>query len=314
MKSAIIEVKGVSKRYGEIHAVNAADLVIYKGEIFSLIGHNGAGKSTLFKMMLGLLQPTNGEILIRGKNVNGRAFREVKRRIGYLPENVVFYDHLTGIETLHFIGKLKGADLKTCPSLLDKMGLLKAARRPVRGYSKGMRQRLGFAQALLGEPEILFLDEPTTGLDPAGIREFYQFLQELKEQGVTIILSSHNLAQIQEQVDRIALMKMGDILTVGSVADLRQQLDLPLHIQVRLDPRAKDTLRQALSGFTECELDFGEGSLMVTCTTKQKMPLLTILATTEGVTDIQIQEPSLEDLFLGYVSRGATSQAVSALN
>ncbi len=310
MKKAIIEVKGVSKRYGEVLAVSNANLTISKGEIFSLIGHNGAGKSTLFKMMLGLLQPSSGKIRVRGKTVDGSEFRDVKRCIGYLPENVVFYDHLTGIETLHFIGNLKGADLKTCPMLLDKMGLSKAARRPVRGYSKGMRQRLGFAQALLGDPEILFLDEPTTGLDPAGIREFYEFLQELKEQGVTIILSSHNLAQIQEQVDRIALMKMGEILTVGSVQELREQLDLPLHLQVQLDFAADEALRQALSRFPECEIEFKDKALSIACTRKQKMPLLTTLATAKGVVDIHIQEPSLEDLFLGYVNK-TTSQTAS---
>jgi len=313
LKKAIIEAKGVSKRYGEVVAVKSADLTIYKGEIFSLIGHNGAGKSTLFKMMLGLLAPSSGNIHIQGKDVNGNAFRDVRRRIGYLPENVVFYDHLTGIETLHFLGSLKGADLKTCPKLLDKMGLLKAARRPVRSYSKGMRQRLGFAQALLGDPEILFLDEPTTGLDPAGIREFYQFLQELKEQGVTIILSSHNLAQIQEQVDRIALMKMGEILTIGSVQELREQLNLPLHYQVSFDSEAKEALHQVLEKFSQCEeVKFGENNLSVTCTRKLKLPLLAALVTTKGVLDIHIQEPSLEDLFLGYVDDVGTSQTSSA--
>ncbi len=309
MKENIIEISQVSKQFGRIAAVNHASLNIHKGEIFSLIGHNGAGKSTLFKMMLGLLQPDEGKIRIQGKAVNGKQFRQVRRQIGYLPENVVFYDHLSGFETLRFLGALKGADLKTCGALLDRVGLLEAARRPVRGYSKGMRQRLGFAQALLGEPEMLLLDEPTTGLDPAGIREFYQFLQQLKQQGVTIVLSSHNLAQIQEQVDRIALMKLGDILTVGSVQDLREQLDLALQFQVFLHASsAGEPLRHALMNLSGCKPRFDGKMVSISCDRKQKMALLATLVNTGGVKDIHIQEPSLEDLFLGYVDETASAQ------
>jgi len=310
----IIEVNQVTKRYGEILAVDNINLSINKGEIFSLIGHNGAGKSTLFKMMLGLLRPGSGEIRIQDKAVNGEQFRQVKRRIGYLPENVVFYDHLSGLETLRFLGALKGADPGSCGALLDKVGLLKAARRPVRGYSKGMRQRLGFAQALLGEPELLFLDEPTTGLDPAGIREFYQFLNELKEQGVTIILSSHNLAQIQEQVDRIALMKLGSILTTGSVQELREQLDLPLHLQVSLHSVAEDSMRHLLAQFSDCKTRITDKTISIYCSRKQKMPLLATLSTLDTVEDISIQEPSLEDLFLGYVDDSPSGQQATAQN
>ena len=310
----IIEVNQVTKRYGEILAVDNINLSINKGEIFSLIGHNGTGKSTLFKMMLGLLRPGSGEIRIQDKAVNGEQFRQVKRRIGYLPENVVFYDHLSGLETLRFLGALKGADPGSCGALLDKVGLLKAARRPVRGYSKGMRQRLGFAQALLGEPELLFLDEPTTGLDPAGIREFYQFLNELKEQGVTIILSSHNLAQIQEQVDRIALMKLGSILTTGSVQELREQLDLPLHLQVSLHSVAEDSMRHLLAQFSDCKTRITDKTISIYCSRKQKMPLLATLSTLDTVEDISIQEPSLEDLFLGYVDDSPSGQQATAQN
>ncbi len=264
--------------------------------------------------MLGLLQPSSGGIRIQGKTVNGKQFRQVKRHIGYLPENIVFYDHLSGLETLRFLGALKGADLDSCGLLLDKVGLLKAARRPVRGYSKGMRQRLGFAQALLGDPDLLFLDEPTTGLDPAGIREFYQFLNELKEQGVTIILSSHNLAQIQEQVDRIALMKLGHILTTGSVQELREQLDLPLHFQISLRSAAEDSLHHLLAEFSDCKTHITGKTISIHCNRKQKMPLLAALTTLDAVEDIAIQEPSLEDLFLGYVDESSPSQQTTAPN
>ena len=304
----IIEINQVTKQYGEIIAVDNATLSIREGEVFSLIGHNGAGKSTLFKMMLGLLQPGDGEIKIRNQIVAGTEFRKVRRCIGYLPENVVFYDHLSGLETLRFLGALKGADPRNCMPLLEKMGLGNNAHRPVRGYSKGMRQRLGFAQALLGKPEILFLDEPTTGLDPGGIRDFYQFLHELKEQGVTIILSSHNLAQIQDRVDHIALMRLGKILTTGTVQALREQLDLPLNFHVLLHSDTKSRLCQALEKFPTCETSFDGDTASINCGREQKMSLLSVLSTMDVIKDIRIQEPSLEDLFLGYVDESSSGQ------
>src|SRR5688572_29425221 len=151
-----IRLRGVVKHYGAVHAVDGIDLDVRRGEVFGLIGHNGAGKSTLLKMMLRLIKPTAGEIRIRGAPVSGRGFRSVRRRIGYLPENVVLYDNLSGIETLHFFAKLKDAPERDCQAVLDRVGLTHAGHRPVHDYSKGMRQRLGFAQALLGRPKVLF--------------------------------------------------------------------------------------------------------------------------------------------------------------
>ena len=303
MANSIIEVQGVAKRFGEIRAVDGVDLAVHRGEIFGLIGHNGAGKSTLFRMMLGLLPVSGGEIRINGQPVRGEAFRQVRRAIGYLPENVVFYDNLTGLETLAFFADLKGANRHACRSLLDKVGLAHAADRRVRGYSKGMRQRLGFAQALLGKPAILFLDEPTTGLDPEGIREFYQILRELREQGVTVILTSHILAEIQERVDRLAIMKTGKIQAIGTVQSLREKMALPLIFQIRMQSGLVDELRSLLAplGVDQME-DDGEG-MMVRCPRGSKMPVLSALATLgEKVADIHVHEPSLEDVFLGYAS------------
>jgi len=162
----LIEILGVHKRYAAVNAVNGVNLDIATGELFGLIGHNGAGKTTLFKMMLGLLPVSAGEIRIGGHAVRGEAFRQVRRSIGYLPESLALYDNLSGLETLHFFARLKGADLASCPALLEQVGLGAAAGQRVRNYSKGMRQRLGFAQALLGSPRLLFLDEPINGLDP----------------------------------------------------------------------------------------------------------------------------------------------------
>ena len=297
----VIEVRGAVKHFGETHAVDSVDLTVQTGELFGLIGHNGAGKTTLFKMMLGLLPATRGEIRIDGQPVRGEAFRQVRRGIGYLPESLALYDNLSGLEIMLFFARLKTADPRSCLPLLEKVGLATAARRRVRGYSKGMRQRLGFAQALLGSPRLLFLDEPTNGLDPQGIREFYQILRELREQGVTAILSSHILAEIQLRVDRLALMRTGKIQALGTVHSLREALNLPLDFQLTLQPGAEEALRQALADQPAVSVQFNGTTVHVRCPRERKMIMLNALAALDHVLlDLNIKEPSLEDVFLGY--------------
>jgi len=297
----VIEVRGAVKHFGETRAVDGVDLTVQAGELFGLIGHNGAGKTTLFKMMLGLLPATRGEIHIDGQPVRGEAFRQVRRGIGYLPESLALYDNLSGLEIMQFFAKLKDADPRSCLPLLEKVGLANAARRRVRGYSKGMRQRLGFAQALLGSPRLLFLDEPTNGLDPQGIREFYQILRELREQGVTAILTSHILAEIQLRVDRLALMRTGKIQALGTVHSLREELNLPLDFQLTLCPGAEEALRQALANQPAASVQFNGTMVHVRCLREQKMAMLHVLAMLDGaLLDLHIKEPSLEDVFLGY--------------
>lgn len=303
LKNNVIEVKDVFRYYGEVLAVDGVTLTIRKGETLGLIGHNGAGKSTLFKMMLGLIRPSSGEIHINGTPVHGKAFRELRRMIGYLPENVVFYDNLTGLETLQFFAALKGCDKEKCLPLLEKVGLAHAATRRVDGYSKGMRQRLGFAQALLGKPRILFLDEPTTGLDPEGIREFYAVLKELNEQDVTVVITSHILSEIQERVQRLAVMKSGKLQALGTVQELREAVDLPLVIRVRLQG-AIEPLHNVLQGLA-IEMPLTDGpDTVIRCHRPMKMDILHRLGTLgSAVEDVTVREPSLEDVFLGYSER-----------
>ena len=293
-----ISLRGVSKHYGALHAVDGVDLDIPKGEIFGLIGHNGAGKSTLFKMMLGLVKPTQGTLLIAGAQVGGRGFRAARRQLGYLPENVVLYDNLDGLETLRFFARLKSAPLAQCADILERVGLAQAGQRPVREYSKGMRQRLGFAQALLGAPRVLLLDEPTNGLDPQAIRDFYATLRELQTGGVTIVITSHILAELQERVDRLAILASGKLQALGSVQALREQAHMPLTIHLTLaaaDRPAALGLLSAVSGISAAETPEG---LHVDCPRGSKMAVLGALAPLgTALQDLQIQEPSLEDVY-----------------
>jgi Cu-processing system ATP-binding protein len=299
----MIETHQVSKRYGDVQAVGGVDLRVAPGEVFGLIGHNGAGKSTLFKMMLGLVPPGGGEIRIDGQSVTGPRFREVRRGIGYLPENVVFYDNLTGLETLAFFARLKGVDGSRCGALLERVGLAHAAGRRVKGYSKGMRQRLGFAQALLGEPRLLFLDEPTTGLDPEGIREFYAIVRGLRDAGATIVLTSHILSEIQERVDRLAIMKSGLVQATGTVQSLREAAHLPLRLELELAAGGEARLDGALHGLAVRTTQQPGGAVCLDCPREHKMAVLGALAALGGaITDLRVREPSLEDVFLGYAS------------
>lgn len=297
----LVVTRGVTKHYGMVHAVDGVDLEIGRGELFGLIGHNGAGKSTLFKMMLGLIPVTSGQIFIDGEPVSGRGFRAVRRKIGYLPENVVFYDNLTGLETLQFFSRLKSAPLQACMPALERVGLLQAAGRRVREYSKGMRQRLGFAQALLGDPQILFLDEPTTGLDPEAIREFYGILRRLRSEGVTMVLTSHILAEIQERVDRLAIMAAGRIQAIGTVQGLRERMNLPVWFDVRIAPEYFDDVREVLGSLPISAIDARDGHVSVQCGRETKMAVLEALTALNGkMLDLHVREPSLEDVFFGF--------------
>lgn len=295
-----IELLAVGRDFGPIRAVDAVSFDVARGEIFGLIGHNGAGKSTLFKMMLGLLAPSRGEIRLCGQPVHQAGFREVRRQIGYLPENLVLYDNLSGEETLAFFARLKGLrDIDACQGLLELVGLEGAAKRRVREYSKGMRQRLGFAQALLGGPQLLLLDEPTNGLDPQGIHDFYAVLDRARARGATVILTSHILAEIEQRVDRLALVRSGALAALGSVAELSAAIALPLRVDMVAPESSHGVLRTLLAscGFATTVVN---GEIRLEISRDQKMHLLHALADTEQVKDIRFVEPSLEAVFLGH--------------
>jgi len=294
-------IEGLSKRYGQgrstLMALDGVQLRMARGQLHGLIGHNGAGKSTLFKLVLGLITPTEGHIAVNGIAVGGRDFRRARQSIGYLPENLVLYDNLSGLETLRFFARLKGAPAAQCVPLLERVGLGRAAQRAVREYSKGMRQRLGFAQALLGSPQLLLLDEPTTGLDPSAIRDFYEQLDSLRAQGVTIVISSHILAELQQRVDRLALLANGRLRAEGTVAELRERSRQPVTLLARATAPKLDDLGTALVGTPELDIKrLTPVSLQLQCPRDHKMPLLQRLASAD-LQDLQVQEPTLEDVY-----------------
>ena len=241
---ATVEIKHVSKRYGKIEAVRDVSLDLAPGETTALVGHNGAGKTTLLKLMLGLAHPTAGTIRVLGDDPAAGEFA-ARSKVGYLPENVSFNAALTGREILSFYARLKGEPVAKALGLLDRVGLGSASARRVATYSKGMRQRLGLAQALIGEPQVLLLDEPTTGLDPALRLSFYEIVQALRDRGATVVLSSHALAELGERADRVVIMSHGAMVAHGSIDELRRIARLPAKIRLTISGSPK-TIRNWL--------------------------------------------------------------------
>jgi Cu-processing system ATP-binding protein len=296
-----IEISNVSKSFGDLAAVRGITLSVASGEMFGLIGHNGAGKTTLFKLMLGLIPATSGAIRVHGTLTGDHAFRQVRRRIGYLPESFVTYDNLSGLEVLRLFADLKKVPRRACAEVLERVGLSAAAARRVQTYSKGMRQRLGFAQVLLGEPDLIFLDEPTSGLDPEGIHDFYAILRQAQARGATIIITSHILAEIQQRVDRLVILDSGQIVAQGTLAELRTQTVMPSVIEARLRTGCGAMVGAALAHLAGLELRVADDGVRIGCQAAQKVAVLGILAArADSVLDIVMHEPSLEDLFLGY--------------
>ena len=221
-----VKILKVVKRFGQVEAVRDVSFDLREGETVALVGHNGAGKTTLIKLMLGLIRPMSGSIRVLGEDPAAGEFA-ARRRLGYLPENVSFNAALTGRETLAFYARLKREGRGTVSPLLDRVGLGHAADRRVGTYSKGMRQRLGLAQALLGEPRVLLLDEPTTGMDPALRQSFYEIVEELRRRGATVLLSSHALTELEERAGRVVIMNRGVKVADGTLDELRRIARLP---------------------------------------------------------------------------------------
>ncbi|MBF5093702.1 ABC transporter ATP-binding protein [Azospirillum sp. INR13] len=304
------EVRGVTKRYGETEAVRGVDMTLAPGECVAMVGHNGAGKSSLIKLMLGLTTPTEGSIRVLGGDPASAACSPIRRRIGFLPENVAFHPNMTGRETLDFYARLKGAPRRQNDALFEKVGLEPAAiKRRVSTYSKGMRQRLALAQALLGGPNLLFLDEPTTGLDPALRQSFYAIVAELRDQGATVLLCSHALTELEGQADRVVVMSRGRKVADGSLATLRSLAQLPVRIRLTLPTGDIDALAVRV-GEGAALTRLAGGVVELACANDDKIDLVRRIAcdgpaANIAVKDIEIVQPSLDEMYAHFLRREA---------
>lgn len=310
---SVIALVGVSKHYDEAVVVDRINLEIHAGECFVLVGHNGAGKTTILKLMLGLTNPSSGQIFVLGEDPTSKSFSIKRRILGYLPENATFYPNMTGRRVLHYYAGLKRVDQSEVDDLLQQVGLQDAANNRVNTYSKGMRQRLGLAQALLGKPRLLFLDEPTTGLDPLLCRDFYEIINNLQATGTTVVISSHALNEIEAQADKIAIIGAGKLIACDSLLGLRNRVDLPVRIRLTLVAGKAAEIICQLQSCLKVEL-INDHLVDLVCPRDEKMSALKrIAALGEGVTDVQINDPRLNDIYLHYMgdTLGDTGDASS---
>ncbi|MGJ5048820.1 ATP-binding cassette domain-containing protein [Bradyrhizobium oligotrophicum] len=305
--SATVHIADVIKQYGKVEAVKGVSFDLAAGEMVALIGHNGAGKTTLMKMMLGLIRPTKGTIALLGENPAAGEFSS-RRRLGYLPENVAFDAALTGRETQTFYARLKREPVSGALALLDVVGLGDAAGRRVNTYSKGMRQRLGLAQALIGRPRVLLLDEPTTGLDPELRQTFYEVIQKLAAEGTTVLLSSHALTELEERAGRVIIMNKGLKVADGTLDELRRLARLPTRIRVKVADLPLSGRPSWLPEATSYRRINGH-IVEIDAAPDEKIALLR-RATAEGtaVQDLELIPPSLDELYAHFLRHAERSQ------
>lgn len=308
--TAMIEFNDVHKRFGNVQALQQLTLSVQAGEIVGLLGHNGAGKTTSMKLILGLIKPSAGELRVMGLCPSLQHSHEHRRRIGFLPENVAFYQQLSGREVMRYFARLKGVALPVVEQLLERVGLEAAANRRVKTYSKGMRQRLGLAQALLGEPRLLMLDEPTAGLDPDATREFYSMLDELRGRGTTVLLSSHVLPGIEGHIDRAAILGQGRLLAVGSLVALRAQAALPLTVRARGRWPAQDWTNH-ISAPGMCAKWINHQHVDFVGPESSKLVLLRQLLEVPGLEDVDVLPPSLDALYAHFNRATASREHAS---
>jgi ABC-2 type transport system ATP-binding protein len=291
---AAIETRDLTKRYGDVVALDGLDLTVREGEVFGFLGPNGAGKSTAINVLLGLLTPTTGSGRVLGHDVESES-RELRSRIGILPEGYSTYDRLTAREHLDYAVAAKDAT-DDPDALLDRTGLAPEARdRPAGEYSKGMRQRLALAIALVGDPELLILDEPSSGLDPSGMADVRGLVREEAAAGTTVFFSSHLLPAVEAVCDRVGILRDGRLATVDTVDGLRETLRTESTVTLHVDADPGLDLAD-IPGVTTVTADGAE--LRVTCTEPAaKATVIRRVAAATAVRNVTIDDASLDDLF-----------------
>jgi len=291
----LIRLEGLSKRFDGVEALAPTDLEIRRGERLALLGRNGSGKTTLLRLLVGLSAPSGGRLLLGGEQPGVNEWRAFHRRLGFMPERVVFHENLTGAKTLGFYARLRGVAAAEVRPMLDRTGLSEAADKKVGVYSKGMRQRLNLAQALLGDPDVLVLDEPLEGLDSHGVRRFFELLDSVP--GRTVVLSSHRLSEVSGAADRICILKQGVVKALGTESELRRELDLPLRVVIRPLPDLEPELRVALSRLSTAMVAGRNGSVVISVPQANKIPFLAELNTfSEAIEELSFEEPTLEEV------------------
>lgn len=303
MSEMVIETNALTRRYGKRTAVDRVDLCVPRGEIYGFLGPNGAGKTTTIRMLLGLIRPTAGTVRLFGENFH-RHRMSVLRRVGSLVESPSYYGHLTGAENLEVVRQLLGAPKKRIAEALEIVRLTEAADRPVKGYSLGMKQRLGIAIALLGHPELLILDEPTNGLDPAGIQEMRRLIKDMpRKYGMTVLVSSHLLSEIDQIATQVGIIHEGRLIFQDRIEALRQKSGPRTAIGVDRMREARAVLEG--SGWRP---HIEDGLLWLDETEPEQVSRVNALLVKNGFSVYRLEEvkPSLEKVFLELTGKGVS--------
>ncbi|MBL1420611.1 MAG: ABC transporter ATP-binding protein [Alphaproteobacteria bacterium] len=309
-----IRLDNISKQYGKHFGVRDIDLAIGQGECLALVGHNGAGKTTLIKLVLGFIQPTNGQLSIMGNSPQHANFNRLRKDIGFLPEQVLFQTNMTGREILIFYSRLKNANKAEIEALFERVDLCDAADDKISTYSKGMRQRLGLAQALIGQPKILILDEPTSGLDPLSRQTVYSIIDEVKNAGATVFISSHALTELDDRIDRVAILNQGQLVALGNVDELRENIGLKSIVKISVNQADAGKLIEHFPVFFDGHNE-AQNTISLACKGKDKAHLLAdILMLGIQLHNIEIYDPSLEQVFMKYTQPNEATQETAVLH
>ncbi|MBW4085311.1 ABC transporter ATP-binding protein [Paenibacillus sp. S150] len=301
MTQTVIETRDLLKEYRGRAAVEHLNLNIAKGEIYGFLGPNGAGKTTTIRMLLGLIKPTSGSIKVFGQELK-RNKLQILRKVGSLVESPSYYGHLSAWDNLEAIRRILGVPKTRITEVLDTVSLTGEAKRPVKGFSLGMKQRLGIAAALLGSPELLILDEPTNGLDPSGIQEIRSLIKRLpREEGITVLVSSHLLSEIEQMAGTVGIIRAGRMVYQDTIAHLQQQAAGDLRLAVSEPEEAL-----ILAGRRGCPGTLLEGRITLPRMSDARVALLIkeLVENGHAVYRVEERRQSLEDFFLQVVEGG----------
>jgi len=288
--------RGIFVQLGPVQALDDVSIALEGGKVTLLAGPNGAGKTTLIKVLLGLVRPDFGAFEADGEPVV--IDNDWKRRIGYLPEAVAFSDNLNGQQVLRFFAQARGVHRQRVDAVLEQVGLAHARKRAVRGYSRGMRQRLGLAVAVLAQPELLILDEPTAGLDQEGLAVLWSVLEEWRSAGRLVLLSTHDLALTERRVDDLCVLRNGRVLAHGTADDLRRTANLTHRVLFEVDesePAKVQLLRDAMTHWGKGRVELEDGRLSVEVPPESVLELMQIQSGFPGtVRGLRVEEPTLD--------------------
>lgn len=296
MKS--LRMDDVSVNFGALQALKSVSLLLEAGETLLLAGPNGSGKSTLIRVLLGLVRPSAGAVLVDGQPRS--VDNTFKRRLGYLPEAVAFAENLTGFQVIRFFARARSVKLERAREVLKRVGLEKDAGRAVRGYSRGMRQRLGLGVAILGVPELLVLDEPTGGLDQEGLTVLWGVLEEWRQQARCVIVASHDLALMERRVDSVCLLKSGQVLVCDTPTRLRERAAVPVtvHLKPSADTSSVEICNRVGDGGHGRVVGTEKGSIRVQVEPGDLLPFLDLWGRNPALlAAIRVEEPGLDAVY-----------------